>query len=253
MTRSRAALVASVLSTSALLTATACSGLTADRPPKTPAGTASPSAGPVLTDAQVHAALITEADLGAPWIPTRGIATWRDGLLKAAVDARGTATAPDCQRLLDGLYTDEFLGTPPRAVITLDDADTDAQLRYQVTEQRPADTDRTLAWLRTLPTKCARFTATTAGGTVQDVAVADAPLPEVGDARQGLRVTLTGETADGEYTVLTLDVAAVRVGEDTIGLTHGSLGDVSFDATQAFVQLGAQRLTDVRKQGRVQV
>jgi hypothetical protein len=95
--------------------------------------------------------------------------------------------------------------------------------------------------------------ASTVGGTVQNVDVTDVPLPEVGDARQGLRVILTGETYDGEFTVLTLDVAAVRVGEDTITLTHGGLGEVSVEATQALVHLGTQRLVEVRKQSRAQV
>lgn len=85
------------------------------------------------------------------------------------------------------------------------------------------------------------------------VRVGEAELPEVGDARQWLRVAFTGETADGEQTLLSLDVAVVRVGDDTIALTHGGPGEVSADATTAFVQVGVQRLADVRKQARLPV
>ncbi|WP_432133649.1 hypothetical protein [Streptomyces sp. bgisy154] len=206
-----------------------------------------------LTDAQAHAALITVSDLGAPWAPTRGAATWRDGLLKA------TTPVAECRRLLDALYTDELLGGPARADIALDNADTGAQLRFQIGGQKPQDVDRTLAWLATMPQTCARFTATAPGGTVQDVRVEAAALPEVGDARQGLRVRLetvpeeSEGDGDAEPVTLTLDVAAVRVGEDAFALTNGGLGDVPNEATQAAVQLGALRLADVRKQGRVEV
>jgi len=215
---------------------------------KSPSAKPSPQAPGVLSEAQARAALLTVADLGAPWTATRGAATWRDGVLKA------TSAAPECARFLDALYADELLGAPARAVVGLDDADTDAQLRFQVTAQRPvAEVDRALAWLRTIPQVCARFTATSPENVVQDVMVTEAPLPEVGDVRQGLHVTLTSHNEDGEPSTLTLDVAAVRVGDDAYTLTNGGLGDVANEATQIAVQLGALRLADVRKQGRVQV
>ncbi|WP_416985607.1 hypothetical protein [Streptomyces sp. T028] len=253
-----------VLLASALLltTVTGCAALGLEHPPTaapadpTAQTSASKSAAPaaprVLSDSQAQDALITPEDLGAPWLPTGGAATWRDGLLKAST------SVAECQKLLDALYTDELFGAPARAVVGLDDPDAAAQLRYQLTGRGPADVDRTLAWLRSLPQKCARFTATAGEDTVEDVQVTDLPLPEVGDARQGLRVTFTlwgtaEDNAGGEPTVLALDVAAVRAGEDGFALTNGGLGDVPNEATQAAVQLGVRRLADVRKQGKVQV
>ncbi|WP_406007828.1 hypothetical protein OG440_17935 [Streptomyces sp. NBC_00637] len=211
-----------------------------------------PTTSPVLTEAQARAALITETDLGAPWTPTHGAATWRDGMLKA------TTSTPDCQKLLDALYADELLGGPARAVVGLDDPDAGAQLRYQLSGSRPADVDAKLAWLKTMPQKCARFAAKATGDTVLDAQVSELPLPEVGDARQGLRVTLTiWATAEknpgGDPTALTLDVAAVRAGEDSFALTNGGLNDAPNAATQAAVQLGVRRLADVRQQGKVRV
>ncbi|MFJ4617680.1 hypothetical protein [Streptomyces sp. NPDC088812] len=254
----RRTLLASALSvTGLLLTASACATLGLEHPPtarqplptvEKPSGKPStPANVPVLTEDQAHAALITDTDLGSPWTPTRGTAAWRDGMLKA------TTPTADCQKLLDGLYTDELLGGPARAVVALDDPDSEAQLRYQLGGLRPAEADRVLTWLRTLPEKCARFTATAPDGTVLDVSVRELRLPEVGDARQGLRVTLTDWSTDGDPVSLDLDVAAVRAGQDTFALTNGSLNDVPNEATQAAVQLGVRRLTEVRKQGRAQV
>ncbi|GHE04095.1 hypothetical protein [Streptomyces alanosinicus] len=203
--------------------------------------------GSTLTDGQAQAALISQADLGTPWTPTRGAATWRDGLLKA------TTSGADCQRLLDALYTDEILGGPPRVAVGMDDTDTDAQLRYQIGARRPADIDAALSWLKTLPDRCARFTATTQTGITEDIKVTGASVPDVGDARQGLRVSLTTTADDADESVLTLDVAAVRVGQDAFALTNGGLGDVANDTTQVAVQDGALRLADARRQGRAQV
>ncbi|MFF8968903.1 hypothetical protein [Streptomyces sp. NPDC014995] len=258
MTR-RPLLASACLFTGLLLTASACATLGLEHPPtarqalptvqESSSGTSSnPAAAPGLTEAQAHAALITDTDLGPPWTPTRGAATWRDGLLKA------TTPTAECQKLLDRLYADEVLGGPARAVVALDDPHSEAQLRYQLTDRSPAQADRALAWLETLPEKCAQFAAKAPDDTVLEVTVAELPLPEVGDVRQGLRVTLTDwNTDDAEPLVLAVDVAAVRVGQDTFALTNGGLNDVPNEATQAAVQLGVQRLTEVRKQGRVEI
>ncbi|MFI8307598.1 hypothetical protein ACIF80_30120 [Streptomyces sp. NPDC085927] len=256
------ALLASVLSVSALLTTAACSVFGDDTAGRAAPTSVSPSAAtpaaersssatpePGLSEEQLRAALITETDLGQPWVPTRGAATWRDGLLKSS-----TKNA-DCRRMLDVLYTEELFGTPagPRAVVALDDAYSGAQLRYQVAAYRPADVDRTLKWLGDLPEKCGEFTATAKKDGVQKVEVDALRLPETGDARQALRVTMTGETPDRQLTRLTLDVAVVRVGEDTITLTNGGFGDVASDLVQVVVEFGANRLTEIQKQGRVRV
>ncbi|MEU6373657.1 hypothetical protein [Streptomyces sp. NPDC046909] len=252
----------------ALLAATACSAIATDKalPAKEPRGAKvsptmasptakptappSPTTAPALSPAQAQSALVTDADLGEPWAATEGAATWRDSLLKA------TANAPDCQRLLDSLYAEEFFGADAHvtAATGLDDTWNDAQLHHQVLADRPADVDKTLAWLKTLPKKCGKFTAATTTGAVQNAQVTEAALPgELGDARQALRLTLNGESPDGETTTLTLDVAAVRVGDDVLVLTNGGLGDVYAEVTQGVAELGAKRLADARKQARVQV
>ncbi|MGW2421947.1 hypothetical protein ACWC0C_22300 [Streptomyces sp. NPDC001709] len=220
---------------------------TVDKPSPTPKAPARPD-GSTLTDEQAQAALINETDLGAPWTATRGAATWHDGLLKA------TTTAADCKPLLEALYTDDLFGAPARVAVGLDNGDSDAQLRYQIAARRPADVDKALAWLGTMPARCARFTATTETGITEDIQVTGAPLPEVGDARQGLRVSVAATATDGRQSLLRVEVAAVRVGPDAFALTNGSMSDVPpNDATQAAVQIGALRLADIRKQGRAQV
>ncbi|MGV9449924.1 hypothetical protein [Streptomyces sp. NPDC003635] len=248
-------LAAPALALGALLTATACgagdtgaaakSSSSASPSPARTSAAPSPAAAPALTEAQAQAALITETDLGEPWSATQGAATWRDGMLKASTEK------PDCRRLLDALYTEEFFGPDARtrAVTGLDDDWDGAQMRYQVVTHPPKEVDRTLDWLRSLPEKCGEFTAVTATGTLERAAVWETELPEVGDARQGLRIALS----DGEENTLTVDLAAVRVGADAIVLTNGGLGDVPAEWTWAATDLGAQRLVEVRKQGRAQV
>ncbi|MEG3630973.1 hypothetical protein [Streptomyces poriticola] len=249
----------SVLAAAGLLTAlTACSGLPGTTGPTGPAATPTsqspaalptPSAAATLTAAQARSALITEADLGAPWEPTRGAATWRDGRLKAV------AEDPDCRRLLDVLYTEDVFGNDraPRAAVGLDDTGEASQLHYRITAHRAADVDRTLAWLRELPERCGSFPARTAAGDAQEVRVTGLPLPEAGDARQGLRVTLSAPATGREDTVLTVVLAAVRVGDDAISLTHGGLGEISDETARTSVETGARRLAEVHRQGRVQV
>lgn len=254
------AVIASTLSATALLSASACSVAGLDKAASAVRASASastvapttapptPAAAPTLTEAQAREALISEAELGEPWVPTRGFATWRDAMLKASTESA------DCRRLLDALYAEELFGPDARtrASVGLDNEWDDAQLRYQVVAHRPADLDRTLAWLGSLPRECGRFMATARGGPM-DVRVREIELPEVGDARQGLRIVLSGVSEDGDAPTLTLDVAAVRVGDDAITVTNGGLGDVPGDATWAAVELGAHRLAEVRKRGRAEV
>ncbi|MFI6020949.1 hypothetical protein ACIBCP_25315 [Streptomyces sp. NPDC051287] len=256
-------IVASGLAVAALLATGACS---AARPPEPPAAGASPAANataaerpapaspaaspgvPALTPDQAQAALIDAGDLGVPWTAGDSTATWHDGLLKA-----GTAQ-PDCQRLLDALYADELL-TPagPHAVAVLDDGDDDAQLRYQVYASRAADVDRTLAWLRAVPGTCGQFSAQTTAAGTETVQVADSGLGAVGEARQGLRVTLTTQpSTDDDPTTLTVDIAVVRVGDDAIVLTAGALGTLPDRTAEETLDIGVQRLAQVREQGRAQ-
>ncbi|WP_330289286.1 hypothetical protein [Streptomyces sp. NBC_00576] len=251
-------LLASTLGTVTLLATAACmndgAGSTRDTSerrqarsaasPTSPAAqraSASPSAPAALTDDQARGALLTNDDLGAPWGPTEGAALWRDALLKA------TADNADCGRLLDAVYTEELLGEPSgaRAVAGFDDYDEGGQLRYQVHAAHHADVDKRLAWLRTMPQKCARFTAVGPGGARQEVHVTEVGLPKAGDARQGLRLSTRGEL-DGAPATLTLDLAAVRVGDDAIVLTNGGLTEPRTEDTVRAIQVGADRLKQTR-------
>ncbi|MFA3877354.1 hypothetical protein ABS735_27350 [Streptomyces sp. MMCC 100] len=264
-------LLGAALSLALALTATACDAgeRAADRPAGTapptaqsPATLPSPALPPVLTRGQARAALVTAADLGEAWGPTRGAATWRDEMLKATAERTGRA---DCRRLLDVLYTEDLFGgsaaTAPRAAAALDDADGGAQLHYRITSYRAADIDTTLAWLGTLPDTCGRFEARAAtDGTNREIRVTALTPPEAGDAREGLRVTVSGAAegtgstrADSEGEVLTVDLVAVRVGDDAFSLTNGTLGEPADDATRTCVEVGTERLTEARRQGRAQV
>jgi hypothetical protein len=250
-------LLASALTAGMLLSTAACSSgggsggteVSASAMAK-PSPAASPSPSTTLTEAQTRTALITNTDLGSQWTETQGAATWRDALLKAKVDVSGFVTdkqnAVDCQKLLDGLYGEDLLGKPkgPSAVTGFDDSDNDAQMRYQVATYTKAELDAKLAWLNTLPDKCDQFVATDNKGGKQTVQVISENPPDAGDAREGMRMTMSGEL-DGESTTLTLDIAAVRVGDSAIFLTNGGLGGADGNSTAQAVQQGTQRLQDV--------
>ena len=251
-------LLASALATGALLTTAACSddgdqesgpaGVTAS-----PVAERSPAARqlPALTEAQALAALITEADIEDDWTQVRQTeaANWQDALLIGKVDVADFVTAradaADCQRLLDALFDDNLLGRPAGASALRGFQQDDSRLLYQVASYERTDPDDSLAWMKTLPDKCDQFTATDEGGDRRTVQVVDAPLPDVGDARQGLRVTVKG-TAAGEPATLTLDVAAVRVAADAITVTAGGLDGDEDDSVQQAVKQGTQRLKDVQ-------
>lgn len=59
-----------------------------------------------------------------------------------------------------------------------------------------------------------------------------------------------GEARDG---ILTVDLVAVRLGDDAISLTNGTLGEPADDTTRTSVDIGTGRLAEARRQGRAQV
>ncbi|MFF3817543.1 hypothetical protein ACFYYD_13175 [Streptomyces bluensis] len=206
---------------------------------KTSAAAPSAPAAPTLTGARLRSALLGAGDLGGDWAPTDGAATWRDGLLK------GRADRPECQQLLDAVYAEDLLGEPSggTAAKGFDDTEYGAQVRYQVGAYRKKEVDAKLKHLNQLARKCREFTSTGASGETYGVRVAPVRLPGVGDARQALRMTVSGEV-DGEEVELTLDVAALRVGDGAALLTHGGLYGIDTDTTRHAAQLAAQRLRD---------
>ncbi|TDT42798.1 hypothetical protein EV562_101770 [Streptomyces sp. BK208] len=69
-------------------------------------------------------------------------------------------------------------------------------------------------------------------------------MPDVGDAREGLHVTVRGDT-DGTPVTLTLDVAAVRVGTSALTVTGGGLDGGQSSSVQQGVRQGTERLQTV--------
>jgi hypothetical protein len=217
---------------------------TAPAPRRTSAAAPSTPLASTVLDARLERALLGAGDLGGGWGTTEGAATWRDGLLK------GRADRPECQELLDAVYAENVLGEPSgaTAVAAFDDAEYGAQVRYQVGAYRSDAIDARLAYLGQLAEECQEFTSTGASGRTYDIQVAPVGLPGVGDAGQALRMTVEGDV-DGERGALTLDVAALRVGDGAALLTHGGLHGVDAETTRQAVQLAAQRLQETFADG----
>ncbi|MGC9541260.1 hypothetical protein [Streptomyces sp. UG1] len=242
----------SALATGALLTTAACSdgdGEDVTQAAAVARQTPTPSPTTALTEAGAKTALITEADIEDDWtqVTDSEVATWHDTMLIGTVDAddflTGKTDAADCQRLIDGLYTDQLLGKPSGASALRGFQQGDSRLLYQVAAYERSDPQESLAWLKTLPQECDQFTVTDQGEE-RTVQVIETSLPKVGDDRVGLRVTVKG-TADGDPATLTEDVAAVRVGNDAITVTAGGFDGAEDDSVEQAVKLGTQRLKDV--------
>ncbi|MCX5291280.1 hypothetical protein [Streptomyces sp. NBC_00183] len=269
MTRRPSLLVrvlASALAAAALLTTAACSDdgdssgakasdaaaspLAEESRPASPlaAKTPSPSASARLTEAGAQAALITEGDIEDDWNQVKDAAKWGDTLLIGKVDVAALLTAKangaDCQKLLDALYDDDLLGKPSGASALTGFEQDDSRLLYQVAAYDHARLDASWAWLKTLPVKCDQFTAIDSKGGKRTVQVTQGSLPDVGDARQDLHVTVQG-TSNGSPATLSLDVAVVRVGDDAITVTAGGLDGDEHQSTEQAVQKGTPRLKDV--------
>ncbi|MFE1238979.1 hypothetical protein [Streptomyces tendae] len=256
-------LLASAVAVGALLTTAACSDgdgsknasdtaaeqagvARPDAAKQTPTG--SPSAPAALTEAGAKAALLTEADLEGGWNQVQDADKWRDRLLVGKVDVAAFLTAKsnatDCQALLDALYDDGLLGDPsgPSALTGFEQGD--SRLLEQVAGYDRAGLDARLKWLRTLPDTCDEFTATGSGGAKRTVQVTEASVPDVGDARAGLRVTVQGD-ADGGPATLTLDIAAVRVDTSAVTVMGGGLDGGQSDSVAQAVRQGTERLKTV--------
>ncbi|WP_411091970.1 hypothetical protein [Streptomyces sp. 049-1] len=262
-----ARLVASALTAGALLTAAACSDeaggpgaapdTAAERArPASPAAERTPAAQPTgspktpatLTESGAKAALLTEGDLEGDWNQVQDADKWRDQMLVGDVDVSDFLTAKtdasDCQELLDGLYGEKLLGEPsgPSAVTGFEQGD--SRLLDQVAGYDRGGLDDRLEWMGSLPQKCDQFTATDSEGEKRTVQVTEASVPEVGDAREGLRVTVQGSTGGGPAT-LSLDVAVVRVGTSALTVTGGGLDGDQADAVEQGVRQGTDRLKTV--------
>ncbi|MFD3618498.1 hypothetical protein ACFWWT_25265 [Streptomyces sp. NPDC058676] len=260
-------LLSSALAAGALLTVAACSdedgGSAASDVAASPVAERSRAASPLaaksptvspagrLTAAGARAALVTEADLEDDWaqVSDKEAASWRESLLVGKVDVAEFLTAKsdaaDCQKLLDTLYSDDLLGKPSGAGALRGFEQGDSRLLQQVAAYDKVALDESLAWLKTLPTECDQFTATDDTGDERTVQVTETSVPKVGDARQGLHITVQGTAADAPAT-LTLDVAVVRVGTDAITVTAGGLAGGEDDSVERAVQQGTARLKDVQ-------
>ncbi|MFK0125027.1 hypothetical protein ACIQSP_17135 [Streptomyces nigra] len=220
-----------------------------ESPTGSPTGSPSGSPTGTLTESGAETALITAADIEDDWTQVKDTEAenWHDGLLIGKVDVSdflsAKTDAADCQRLMDSLFDDDLLGKPSGANALRGFTEGDSRLLYQVAAYDRTDVQDSLDWMAELPQECDQFTMTE-NGEERTVQVTESSLPSVGDAREGLRVTVRGPV-DGTEATLTLDVAAVRVGDNAITVTAGGTDGDEDDSVRSAVQLGTQRLQDV--------
>ncbi|MGA5281007.1 hypothetical protein ACPCSK_11350 [Streptomyces griseoincarnatus] len=210
-----------------------------------PAASESPSD---LSEEGARNALITPADIEDDWTQARDPREWRDTMLVGGVDVAafvdGQSDVRDCQRLVDALFDETLLGKPTGASAVTGFQQGDSRLLYQVAAYDKAELDDSMQWLGELPDTCDQFTLTGGDAGERTVQVIETSLPQAGDDRQGLTVTVKGESS-GDPVTLSLDVAAVQMGANAITVTNGGLDGADHDTTSAAVEQGTQRLQEV--------
>ncbi|MET8893910.1 hypothetical protein [Streptomyces albogriseolus] len=256
-----ARVLAAALAAGTLFATAACSGSDSSAPPESDAsstvaerGLAAQTTSPAsespsdLSEEGARNALITPADIEDDWTQVRDPREWRDTLLVGSVDVAafvdGQSDAQDCQRLVDALFDETLLGKPTGASAVTGFQQGDSRLLYQVAAYDKAELDDSMQWLSELPDACDQFTLTGGDAGERTVQVIETSLPQVGDNRQGLTVTMKGES-NGDPVTLSLDVAAVQIGADAITVTNGGLDGADHDTTSAAVKQGTQRLQEV--------
>ncbi|MEU5463703.1 hypothetical protein ACH4KU_06320 [Streptomyces althioticus] len=257
-----ARVLAAALAAGTLFATAACSGSDSSASPESDASstvaerglaaqTTSPAASESpsdLSEEGARNALITPADIEDDWTQVRDPREWRDTLLVGSVDVAafvdGQSDVQDCQRLVDALFDETLLGKPTGASAVTGFQEGDSRLLYQVAAYDKAELDDSMQWLSELPDTCDQFTLTGGDAGERTVQVIETSLPQVGDNRQGLTVTVKGESS-GDPVTLSLDVAAVQMGADAITVTNGGLDGADHDTTSAAVEQGSQRLQEV--------
>ncbi|MGD3105486.1 hypothetical protein [Streptomyces sp. YGL11-2] len=184
--------------------------------------------------------MISPSALGAQWNPATGGATRQDALLQSKVNKA------NCQTLLGRLESGNLMGATPtaKAAEAFNEPSRNAKMTYQVASYSEADADKGMAWLKTLPNVCDGFTAVDPSGNKAIGQVVQTSLPNAGDDRFGVRMTMAS-TVQGLRTTLTLDAAAARIGPNVISVTNGGTGGAGSADTQQAVQSGVQRLQRV--------
>ncbi|MFD7768913.1 hypothetical protein [Streptomyces sp. NPDC059787] len=217
-------------------------------PTASPTSSPTSSPGAELSETGARNALITSADLEGDWTQADKPQEWRDSLLVGQVDVaaflEGKSDASDCQQLIDSLYDETLLGTPSGASALNGFEQGDSRLLYQVAAYQKSDLDESMKSLQSLPDTCDQFTLTGGDNGDRTVQVVEMSLPEEGDARQGMTVTVKGDSG-GEPVTLTLDVAVVQIGANAITVTNGGLDGADHAATTAAVEQGTPRLQEV--------
>ncbi|MYQ31626.1 hypothetical protein [Streptomyces sp. SID4956] len=257
-----ARVLAAALAAGTLFATAACSGSDSSASPESDASstvaerglaaqTTSPAASESpsdLSEEGARNALITPADIEDDWTQVRDPREWRDTLLVGSVDVAafvdGQSDVQDCQRLVDALFQETLLGKPTGASAVTGFQQGDSRLLYQVAAYDKAELDDSMQWLSELPDACDQFTLTGGDAGERTVQVIETSLPQAGDNRQGLTVTVKGES-NGDPVTLSLDVAAVQIGADAITVTNGGLDGADHDTTSAAVKQGTQRLQEV--------
>ena len=226
-----------VAGVAALLLLTGCS----DRPDKAdtvggPAVTSSvtptaePSAAPVvevksLTQDQINAALLTQADMPAGW--TQDTSTDAPAEEDSAAPAEDeTYAPPECKAIVEDLSSGESEKTPvAEGKVSFGTA----EFQFLAENIQTWESDLNQAALESLTaalSACPSYTTTAADGTVSQYTISALDMPNYGDRTLAVRLAIVGDAGMLGTLSFTLDVVVVASGNVSVSLVAGGFTPV---------------------------
>ncbi|MBS2549122.1 sensor domain-containing protein [Catenulispora sp. NL8] len=220
------------LAAAALLALGTAAGCGAGKSAAKPAAShpAAPPARPTAAD--LHARLLTLADMPPGFITDDG-----------TDDANGTMSSADpaCRPMTDLMNTE---GHPSGALVTANTSFTRSQFGPNIATglagfATPEAAQRLLATVTEAMRSCTKLTETDKDGSTYDFLVAQLPFPPTGDASAAIRIT-----ADIDDLPAQVDLVLTRVGSTLLYVADTGFGDGDPDLTQQVVSRAVAKVED---------
>lgn len=199
--------------------------------------TSEPSTAPVveaktLNQAQIDAALLTQADMPSGWTEDTTTPTAEDDSADAADGAEDVYAPAECKAITENMRGDtvdkEPVASGKASFSTVD---------YQFLAENIETWESTLnqSALETLTTAlsaCPSYTTTAADGTVTQYTITALDMPNYGDRTLAVRLAIGGDAGMLGTITLTLDVVVVASGNVSVSILAGGFTPVDPAITQ---------------------
>ncbi|WP_194926180.1 sensor domain-containing protein [Catenulispora pinisilvae] len=220
------------LAAAALVALATTAGCGAGKSAAKPAAASNPAPPARPTAADLHARLLTLADMPPGFITDDG-----------TDDANGTMSSADpaCRPMTDLMNTE---GHPPGALVTANTSFTRSQFGPNIATglagfATPEAAQRLLATVTEAMRSCTKLTETDKDGSTYDFLVTQLPFPPTGDASAAIRIT-----ADIDDLPAQVDLVLTRVDSTLLYVADTGFGDGDPDLTQQVVSRAVAKVQD---------